>query len=410
MPVRFVFLSLSVAVALLAASGCPQDSAAGDVADVVTDLYSGDGITLAPTPPPFPSHAPHFTASSLGGLNELNQAVTANAGLFPFSSVVAGFTFNVELGVPVRTTESLGPLIAERASTLGEGNLYLGVSYSRIDYQRFEGDSLNDLSLIFSHEDVNQDGVLGPAGTPLAFELDQVRVDLDLEIEQDLLALYATYGVTERWDVGAIVPIIHSSARAEAHGTVVRNSPNSAEIHNFNPELGGDPADSTIDRDATGLGDVILRTKYNFLRDERPWPDLAAVGLVKLPTGDEDDLLGTGETDVLGMLVASRAFGAVMPHLNLGYEISTDSEQSNLLYIVGGDWALSPRLTLAGDIFGRWEPSGDDIGDHLVDLAFGAKWNAYGDLVLSGNILVPLNPDEGLRTDFIWTLGAEMPF
>lgn len=410
MPVRSAFLRSSTAALLLAASGWPQSAAAGDVADVVTDLYGGDGILLAPTPPPFPSHAPHFIASSLGELSDLNDALTANVGLFPFSSVVAGFTFDVELGVPVRTAESLGPILSERAPTLGEGNLYLGLSYSRIDFKRFDGDSLDDLSLTFTHEDVNGDGVLGPAGTPFAFETDQILVELDLEIEQDLLAFYATYGLTDRWDLGIIVPVIHSSARAEAHGTIVRNSPNSEVIHNFAPERGGDSADSTVDRSATGIGDVILRTKYNFLRDDPTWPDLAVVGLVKLPTGDEDDLLGTGETNVLGLFVASRTYGSVTPHLNLGYEVSTDSDQNNLRYFVGGDWAVSPSVTLALDVFGRWEPNGDEVGDHIVDLAVGAKWNAVGDLLLTGNIQVPINRNEGLRPDFVWTVGLEMPF
>jgi hypothetical protein len=44
---------------------------AGELKNVVRDLYGGNGIVLQPSPPPFPSHAPHFTASSLQGLETL---------------------------------------------------------------------------------------------------------------------------------------------------------------------------------------------------------------------------------------------------------------------------------------------------------------------------------------------------
>jgi hypothetical protein len=79
--------------------------------------------------------------------------------------------------------------------------LNLALTYTRIDFKSFEGTSLEDLQLTFLHDDVNGDGVRGPLGTPFDFELDQVQVDLDLTLEQDVLALFATYGVTvERGD------------------------------------------------------------------------------------------------------------------------------------------------------------------------------------------------------------------
>ena len=67
--------------------------AAGGVKDVVKDLYGGQGILLAPTPPPFPNHAPHFAADSQNALNDLSTALTANIGVFSFNSTSSGFTF-----------------------------------------------------------------------------------------------------------------------------------------------------------------------------------------------------------------------------------------------------------------------------------------------------------------------------
>lgn len=394
---------------VFAASCFLADARAGDVKDVIADLYGGDGIFLAPTPPPFPSHAPHFAAASLGGLSDLGSAITSNAGQFSFNSAITGFAFDIERGVPVRTTDSLGPILAERAETIGENKISIAAAYSRIEFSRFEGTNLDSLALLFTHDDVNGDGVLGPITAPFSFELDQVQIDIDLDLTQDVLAFFATYGITPVWDVGIVVPLIRSSARAEANATIIRNSPISTFVHNFDP-AGEDQPRSVVERDATGVGDIILRTKYNFLRDHEDWPDLAVVGRVKLPTGDEDNLLGTGETDVLGLLVASKTFGQVTPHLNFGYEASTESELSNVRYVVGVDYAVHEKLTLAFGVLGRWEPAGDDIGDHLVDVAMGLKWNPFADLILSANLQLPLNIDEGLRPLAVGTVGVEWPF
>ena len=95
----------------------------------------------------------------------------------------------------------------------------------------------------------------------------------------------------------------------------------------------------------------------------------------------------------------------------MGYEVTTGgSEQYNLRYLVGLDARVHPRLTVAADVIGRWEPQGDGIGDHIVDLALGVKWNPFGAFLLNGNVQLPLNKSEGLRADVIWTIGIEYTF
>jgi hypothetical protein len=381
---------------------------AGSLKNVVRDLYGGNGIVLQPSPPPFFSHAPHFTASSLQGLESLNTGLTSNLGLFAFNSTVAGFTFDIERGIPVRTTESLGPLLAERAPTLGERKLNLAFAYTRLDFKRFQGRRLSDLSLTFEHEDTNGNGIRDTTG-PFSFESDDIHVDLDLTIREDVFALFATYGLTRHWDVGIVLPIVHLHLRANAQATIVRNSSVSERVHNFGPQ--SDAPRSTGGGDETGIGDIILRTKYNFLRDRPRWPDLAIVGDMKLPTGDEDDLLGTGDTNLRALLVASRSFGFLTPHVNLGFEWTTGgSEQNNVRYVAGVDARVHPRLTVAADVLGRWEPSGDGIGDSTVDLGLGAKWNIFQTFLLNAGVQLPLNRNEGLRANVIWTVGIENTF
>ncbi len=128
--------------------------------DTVKNLYGGDGITLAPPVAGF-SHVPHFTVSSLGALDSLNTVLTSNLGVFSFNSTVTGFTFDMELGVPVRTTESLGPLLAERAPTLGARKLNVAFTYTRLDFRRLAGKPLSNLSLTFIVERIRQDAGKG---------------------------------------------------------------------------------------------------------------------------------------------------------------------------------------------------------------------------------------------------------
>jgi hypothetical protein len=394
-------------MAAISLAGNPGESRAGDLRDTIKNLWPG-GIVLEPTPPPFPSHQGHFSASSLQGLDSLNNSIASSLGFLSLNSSVSGFTFDVERGVPVRTTDSLGPLLAERAPTLGEGKLDLAFTYTRVDFSRIQGTPLDKLSLDFHHQDLNHNGVLDTTG-PFSFESDVVRATIDLSIVEDVWALFATYGITRYWDVGIVVPIVHINVHAVADATIIRNSPVSALVHNFGPD--SSPSHVTGGGEATGVGDILLRTKYNVLRNEGAWPDLAGLLQVKLPSGDASNLLGTGETNFLPMLVASKTYGFLTPHLNVGYEMTTGPRSDdNLRYIAGFDALLHPRLTFATDVLGRWEPSGNGIGDNIVDLALGLKWNPVGSFLVSGNVQLPLNRNEGLRANVIWSLGVEYTF
>jgi hypothetical protein len=141
-------------------------------------------------------------------------------------------------------------------------------------------------------------------------------------------------------------------------------------------------------------------------------PDMAFLVELKLPTGDEERLLGTGGTNVTGLLVASRTYARwFTPHVNLGYEINTkDTRESAIRYALGFDARVLPELTLAAGIIGRAKPDGSGTGDHIVDLSLGVKWNPIKSLILRTNVQIPLDKNSGLRADFIPTVGIEYIF
>ena len=382
-------------------------SDAKQLRDLIPGLYGGDGITLAPPPAdsPFPSHAPHFTVASAASINRLNEQLTAAIGAFPFSSSVGGFTFSFDplLGTFLRTTETLGPLFAERAPTLGRGKFNFNAAFTFFKYDSFNGERLNNLHVDALH----QPDVIPPNDERTSFELDTIRINFDIDIRVRIFSLVATYGVTERLDVGILMPIVNVDMRVKSHAEIITSPTNPfPAVHTFvgGPESPDDHASGS----ATGVGDVVLRAKYYLLKSEVI--DVAGALLTKLATGSHGDFLGTGTTTIRPFLILSRTlFGILTPHLNLGYEFNLDrGSQSTVEYVIGFDLGTS-RLTFAGELLGSYAPSGDGSGDHILTASMGVKWNPWKQLLVSANAQVPVNRS-GLRSDLILTFGAEYSF
>lgn len=370
--------------------------------DLIPGLYGGDGITMAPPSGPFPSHAAHFTVDSAAQINQLNQNISTQVATFPFSSFAGGFTFEFDpaLGTFVKTTESSGPFFAERANTLGAGRFNVQASYTFFKYDTFEGTGLDSLGARALHEP----DVLPPPDQRTSFELDEILLDVDVDLKVQILALSTTYGINERLDVGILLPVVKVDMRVDSRASVAVSPSNPfPTAHQFGPEA---PDDSASDS-ATGLGDVLLRAKYQWLKGDAG--NLAAALLVKTQTGDERDFLGTGDVTVRPFLAYSRSLGTLTPHVNLGYEVNLDDHRKNSVeYVVGFDYLLS-KVTLAADLIGSHELDGDGVGDRIVSGAFGAKWAVLKDWVLSANALIPLN-DSGLRSDLIASIGVQHAF
>ena len=387
---------------------------ATDLKDTIRNLYGSQGIRVEPTP--FFTQETRFQAASLQGLDQLNNQLTSAIGVPSFNSSVTGFTFDIERGLPVRTTESLGPLLTERATTLGARKLDVTFTYTRVNFTKLEGKDLNNLELIFRRNDANE--ICDPSSPLCLARRDIIRTKLKVDLTEDIFALIATYGLTSEWDVGFVVPVTHIRLIAKAQagvfdqfgnpgGTKIGDLP----IHRFGPN--STQPDASGGGDETGLGDIILRTKYNFLRNyDGRIPDLAFLVEMKLPTGDEDRLLGTGGTNLTGLLVASKTYGRwFTPHINLGYEIDTkDTRQNTIRYALGFDARLLSELTFGADVIGRHKPDGSGTGDHIVDLSLGVKWNPIQSLILRANVQIPLDKNSGLRADFIPTVGIEYIF
>ena len=378
---------------------------AGNLINFIGNLYGGQGITLADTDMGFPSHAHHFSDQAIQKLDSLSNSVASGLNLTSFTPTTAvGIVYNIELGLPVTTTESLGTIISERAETLGEGKLNLAATYSRANYTTFNGQQLSDIMVLLDHAPVS--GCASADQPGCDFIKDKVRLDINTELSQDVVAFYGTYGITSNWDATFVLPVVHTHAQATSDATIIFNSTLGPFVHTF---VGAPTSPHSVSGgDATGIGDIILHSKYNFLRGDPSLPDLAVSGIVKVPSGDKNNLLGTGSTDLVGLAVLSKQMDWVAPHLNLGYQQAFGGlDRSAFIYAVGADFTSADRrVTPVLDFVGRVY-SGNQ---QLHDMGLGMKWNPFGTSVFSVNFLIPVNKDNGLRPNFVASVGYQLTF
>jgi hypothetical protein len=76
-------------------------------------------------------------------------ATALEVGTFPLGTASGGFVFKFDplTGQPSRTTTTFGPSFAERALTLGEGQISMGAAFSASTYDKLGGFSLANLPI-----------------------------------------------------------------------------------------------------------------------------------------------------------------------------------------------------------------------------------------------------------------------
>jgi hypothetical protein len=99
--------------------------------------------------------------------------------------------------------------------------------------------------------------------------------------------LIGNFGISDRIDVGVAMPLV----RLQLSGTRIDTYRGTALTQ------------AVASGSATGAGDLIVRAKYNGLRVGAS--GLALVAEARLPTGNEQNLLGSGEATITPRFVAS---------------------------------------------------------------------------------------------------------
>ncbi len=405
-------VALALSVALLGASSGHAES----LQQQIPNLFGGT-LATSISPRDLADAQRPLVADRFRGLSAALAAARSQAPI-PSASGAFSFLFEPEFDAYVRVTQSLGPSFAERAQTIGKGAISVITSYSRVDFDTLDGDSLGNLR---SSQPALSDSFLQqlPAGDRARARDNRLDTEIDMRLSFDLLFLAAAYGITDTIDVSAALSI--NQARLRGHAKAVITDPNGNGGVYFSAAqpgvvVGGSDAECQEDfrcatdkfsASAFGTGDVFLRGKWRFYSGE--WIDLASAVAVTIPTGNADDFLGFHDPTLTPWFIASKSWGRLSPHLNLGYSLRTGDDVSQAQWVAGADVRASNWLSLAGDFLGYHDDKRDGVNDDIVQSAVGFKLNPFGQFVLAANAQFPLNRD-GVRADVIYSTQLEYTF
>jgi hypothetical protein len=320
----------------------------------------------------------------------------------PISSSAGGFTYrlNPGLGAVVRSTDSFGPFFTERSLTVGERRSSFSASYQSTSFVNVDGRKLRDGTLVSTASRLR--------GDPQPFDVET----MSLRIHTDTVTLSGNFGVTDRFDLGAAVPLVRLTLSGQRIDTY----------------RGRALIQATGSASASGLSDIVVRAKYNVLR--RGGGGVAVGGESRLPTGNKENLLGAGEATIKPRVIASFEKDRVALHGDVGYSVGGLSDE--LDYNGAMTIIAVPRLTLIGEIVGRRLESfgrltetttphprlagvdtirltGVREATERILAVAGFKWNLTSTWLVSANILRPLTT-AGLNANWVPTVSFDYSF
>ena len=333
----------------------------------------------------------------------ISRFLLAELSTLPTSSSASGFTYRLDPGLGggvVRSSDSFGPFFVERSLTAGARRPSIGVSYQDATFHAIDGRNLRDGTLVATASRLR--------GEALPFDVETVA----LFLRSHTVTFSGNLGVTDRLDVGVALPFVRLTLRGERVDAL----------------RGVTFLQARADASASGIGDIVIRAKYNVLR--RGGSGLAVGAESRLPTGAKENLLGSGKTVLKPRVVASLEGTRVGVHGDLGYSFGGLSKQ--LDYGTAVTIAANPRLTVVGEMLGQRLDTGGRLmettaphprligvdtirlsavpeGTERVLAIGGVKWNLAASMLLSATVLRPLT-DAGLTSRWVPAVAIEYSF
>ena len=351
---------LIVSLAFPAVAAGQQSNDATALATLVQDIFGPRGLTVHSDAllPDGSTHSAHFNSAFQSNFRQFNIALASQLTSVPLPSPASGFTYRFDptTGTFARSTQSFGPILADRAETIGRGRIVFGYNYQFFSFDAIEGVDLRRIPAVFRHDDFQLGG--GRA--------DVVVTNNAIEASVAQFTGLVTYGLHDRLEMSVAVPVVRTRLAVVSDAVIHRfgTVPGTA-VHYFPDDTApghiGDEQSFAAQGSATGVGDVVLRTKATIAR--RPHRGIAAGLEVRIPSGDEGDLLGSGAWGVRPFAVLSFTYRRVSPHVNVGYQWNGSSMLAGdpktgvkedlpdrITTAVGADVGVSERLTFAFDM------------------------------------------------------------
>lgn len=332
----------------------------------------------------------------------ITRALLVNLTSVPLATSSSGFLYrlNPELGTVERATESFGGFFVERALTSGRGRASFGVSATTAAFNLLDDRDLRDGTLVTVAMRFRDE--------PEPFDTEA----LTLRLRSSTMTIFGSYGVTDRLEIGGAVPFV----RLDLEG------------QRTNVYRGETFLQASGTASVSGVADVALRAKYTLV--SAPHGGVAAAAELRLPTGDEASLLGAGSSAYRFMAIGSFEAGRLAMHGNAALVRGGVFDEMN--FAGAASLALSPRVTLAGELLARRVPDlraitlatqphptsvGVDTlrlvagssGSTLVNAVAGIKWNVRGTLVFGGQLAWPVT-SRGLTSPLTPSIALEYAF
>ncbi len=376
------------------------------LATLFQDVYGPNGLVLNSDDVQLDgsNHAAHFNSAFQSDFRLVNIALTSQLTAVPLPSPASGFTykFDAATGTFVRSTTSFGPILADRAETIGRGRVAFGFTQQFFSFDHLDGVSLTAIPAVFRHDNFEAGG--GRA------DVVSTMNTVEATVSQFTGAL--TYGITDRVDVSLAVPMVRTRLSLLSNATINRiGTGTNLQVHYFRDDLSiggyGSSNQYFVEGSAAGLGDLLLRTKATLMKENTR---AFAAGLdLRLPTGDELNLLGSGAAGIRPFAAFSTTIGRFDPHANLAYQwngrslLAGDVESQieadlpdQFQYAIGTDLQVNNRFSIVFDVLGQRLMNASRLSTY--------EFQATG---VAGSVALP---DIRFATDSYWVTDGAIGF
>jgi hypothetical protein len=339
----------------------------------------------------------------------LTRALLASIATVPVSTSSSGFTYrlNPALGTVERASHTFGPFYVERALTSGAGQASFGFTFQYASFESLDGHDLDDGQFItIANQFIDE---------PEPFDVETLQLD----VKTRTATFFGNVGVTDRIDVGVAVPVVRLDVSGEQSNTYRGNTFPRVRAR----------------AETLGLADIAVRSKVRLTGDRGPGAVSAAIE-ARLPTGREEDLLGSGDLALRFQGLASAEAGRTSVHGN--FTLGTGGLGREYSYGGAVAVAATQQITVVGEVLARriagvqriseviaphprirdaqgrplvntmrLVPSGEDQTTAFAVAGF--KWNVGGTWLLHGNVLFPMT-ETGLTAKFTPTVALDYSF
>ena len=189
---------------------------------------------------------------------------------------------------------------------------------------------------------------------------------------ESALPLTFNFGLLDRLEI-AVEPVVHTRIR---------------------PNAG---------RRTSGFGDTEVTLTGLVFEESGYLPAIAIAGEIKFPTAN-DALIGTGEYDYTGYLIASKRFGRFDTHANIGYQVTGSPEGVNTRnvwnFATAVRYHITPRVDVYAEVLGHTSPlGGGELADGVGSVVAAAAESDGGDGFSAGSA-------ELSGSELVGTIGA----